>query len=41
MRRIYRGDHSPVTILVEQPPTRPKAFHHAADGDLLFARKPK
>jgi hypothetical protein len=41
MRRVYRGDQTPITILVNEPSPWPQALHHTANGVLLFACKPE
>lgn len=41
MRRVYRGDHAPITVLVDKPSTWSQALYHAAEGEFLLACKPK
>ncbi len=38
---VDRRHHPPVAVFIDEPSARSQALHHAADGDLLFTRKPK
>src|SRR5262245_59528628 len=41
MARIHWRNRAPVTVLIDQPSTRPQALHHAPNGHLLLAREPE